>query len=284
MVLDKFKHSLQKLAIPALLYGTAWKEERTVELTLTALNAGFEGIDTANQRRHYFEEGVGLGIQQFLKSSGKTRKDLFLQTKFTFASGQDHRKPYDESASFSEQVKQSFASSLNHLQTDYIDSYILHGPLYRQGITEGDLEAWQAMETLCRSGQVKFLGISNVNLSQLEVLCQNASISPSFVQNRCFAITKWDKKIREFCAEKGIIYQAFSLLTANQEYLFNPLMRNLMTKYNCTIPQIIFRFALQIGMLPLTGTTQLQHMQDDLALLDFELNKKELEQIEAICQ
>ncbi|ARG96250.1 aldo/keto reductase family protein [Legionella micdadei] len=284
MVLDRFKRDLQQQKIPAFLYGTAWKEERTQELTFTALNAGFEGIDTANQRRHYFEEGVGLGIQQFLATSGKTRADLFLQTKFTFASGQDHRKPYDESAPIREQVNQSFASSLKHLHTDYIDSYVLHGPLYIQGITEADLQAWYAMEALCRDGQVKFLGVSNVSLNQLEVLCQNASIKPSFVQNRCFAIKKWDKAIREFCAKQGIIYQGFSLLTANQEYLFSPLIRELTTKYNRTIAQILFRFALQVGILPLTGTTQRQHMQEDLDLLDFELSKKEVEQIETICE
>src|SRR3990167_10182263 len=112
--------------IPPILYGTAWKEDDTQRLVMQALTSGFKGIDTANQRRHYFEEGVGLGIQQFLKSSQKTRNDLFIQTKFTSVHGQDHRKPYDDFDSLTNQVKQSFASSLEHLQTNYIDSYILH--------------------------------------------------------------------------------------------------------------------------------------------------------------
>lgn len=133
-------------------------------LVIQALTLGFKGIDTANQRRHYFEEGVGLGIQQFLKSSQKTRGDLFIQTKFTSVHGQDNRKPYDEFDSLTNQLKQSFASSLEHLQTDYIDSYILHGPALSHGIIDADLEIWQAMEALVLDGKVKVLGISNVNI------------------------------------------------------------------------------------------------------------------------
>lgn len=275
------KHSLEQ-HIPAMLYGTAWKEKRTQELTVNALNSGFIGVDTANQRKHYFEEGVGLGIQQFLKISKKTRNDLFLQTKFTFADGQDHRKPYDEFDSFANQVKQSFASSLQHLQTDYLDSYILHGPSTSLGLADADWEVWGAMETLFHDKHIKYLGISNVTLSQLDILCKKSSVKPMFIQNRCFAIRQWDKEIRLFCAEHGLIYQGFSLLTANQHLFLNPLMQMLVKKYKKTIAQIIFRFALQLGILPLTGTTNQQHMHEDLDLDNFELNFEELQQIENI--
>src|SRR5437870_10988841 len=93
---------------PDFLYGTAWKEERTAELTELALRAGFRGIDTANQRRHYFEAAVGEAVAR----SGVPRAELFLQTKFTYVRGQDHRLPYDPSAPVAEQVAQSLASSL----------------------------------------------------------------------------------------------------------------------------------------------------------------------------
>src|SRR3990167_6229258 len=269
-------------AIPSILYGTAWKEENTQRLTYQALNLGFRGIDTANQRKHYFEAAVGLGIQQFLQDSHLTREDLFLQTKFTSASGQDHRKPYDDLDSFANQVKQSFESSLQHLQTDYIDSYILHGLALSQGLIDADWESWNAMEHLFHEGKMKFLGISNINLAQLELLCSKVAIKPSFVQNRCFAATQWDQKIRSFCAQQGITYQGFSLLTANQNALFSPLMRVLATKYSKTIPQIIFRFASQIGMLPLTGTTDQQHIRDDLTISDFELGLDDLNKIEQL--
>ncbi len=100
--------------IPSILYGTAWKEDDTKRLVIQALKAGFRGIDTANQRRHYFEEAVGDAIQQFLTTSQETRGNLFIQTKFTSVHGQDHRKPYDEFDSLTNQVKQSFTSSLAH--------------------------------------------------------------------------------------------------------------------------------------------------------------------------
>ncbi|KTD08484.1 aldo/keto reductase family protein [Legionella jamestowniensis] len=268
--------------IPAMLYGTAWKEQATAELTCQALQVGFEGIDTANQRKHYFEEGVGQGIQMYLKKSDKSRSDLFLQTKFTFAPGQDERKPFHDDDPIEKQVLQSFTSSLEHLQTDYIDSYILHGPYFTSGLCAADWEAWGAMERLVDAKKAFFLGISNVSFPQLELLCQKAVIKPTFVQNRCFANSQWDKEIRGLCKKEGIIYQGFSLLTANYQYLLTPFMQSLAKKYNKTIPQIIFCFALQKDMLPLTGTTNQQHMREDLEMVQFKLDAPELEQIENI--
>jgi diketogulonate reductase-like aldo/keto reductase len=118
----------QGLFIPDFLYGTAWKEERTAGLVEMAIREGFRGIDTANQRRHYFEAGVGEGLAAAYHAGIVKRTDLFLQTKFTYQQGQDQRLPYDPAASLSVQVAQSMASSLEHLGTDYIDSFVLHGP------------------------------------------------------------------------------------------------------------------------------------------------------------
>ncbi|STX51041.1 D-xylose reductase III [Legionella busanensis] len=281
-MLPEQSKSVASETIPPILYGTAWKEEKTKELALQALNLGFTGIDTANQRKHYFEEGVGLAIQEFLLTSQKKRHHLFIQTKFTSANGQDHRKPYNEFDSLAKQVKQSFTSSLNHLQTDYIDAYILHGPTFSQGINKADLEIWQAMEEWVHAGKVRFLGISNVTIEQVKELYERALIKPSFIQNRCFAITRWDQDVRLFSNQNKIIYQGFSLLTANQPYLLRPYMQSLAKRYNKTIPQIIFRFALQIGILPLTGTTSLKHMQDDLSINNFKLSMDEVKNIENI--
>lgn len=280
MTIEQGSKSSEVKSIPSILYGTAWKEDDTQDLVEQALTLGFTGIDTANQRKHYFEKAVGLGIQQFLKTSQKTRKDLFLQTKFTSVHGQDHRKPYDASASLTNQVKHSFISSLDHLQTDYIDSYILHGPSLSRGIIDDDKEIWAVMERLAGDGKVNFLGISNVNLEQIEELYSSVTVKPSFIQNRCFAVSHWDKDVRLFCKKNNIIYQGFSLLTANQSYILTPYIRALAQQYNKTIPQIIFRFALQIGIIPLTGTTSPQHMSDDLNIYNFVLSPEEVQRIE----
>src|SRR5579859_6967560 len=126
------------MPVPSFLYGTAWKEDRTASLTQQALHAGFRGIDTANQRKHYFETGVGEGLSAAYRAGIVSRDDLFLQTKFTYQRGQDHRLPYDPAASLAVQVSQSLASSLEHLGTDHIDSYVLHGPASGYDWTESD--------------------------------------------------------------------------------------------------------------------------------------------------
>src|SRR6476619_7281714 len=117
----------QASTIPNFFYGTAWKEGRTAALTELALRIGFRAIDTANQRRHYFEAGVGQALAAAYRAGTVTRADLFLQTKFTYQAGQDHRLPYDPAATLSLQVAQSMASSLEHLGTDHVDSFVLHG-------------------------------------------------------------------------------------------------------------------------------------------------------------
>ena len=271
-----------RVAIPAFLYGTAWKDARTAPLTRLAIEAGFRGIDTANQRRHYFEQGVGDGLEELSGAGRITRRDLFLQTKFTYAGGQDHRLPYDSRADFPTQVRQSFASSLQHLRTDYVDSYILHGPSVARGLGDTDYAVWNAMETLCREGKTRFIGVSNVTVGQLRALIQAAEIRPRFVQNRCFAATHWDREIREFCAEHGIMYQGFSLLTANPHVVGDSRMINVAKRYQKSVAQVVFRFAQQVGMLPLTGTTDGRHMKEDLDSATFVLAEGEVRLIEAV--
>ena len=269
-------------AVPNFIYGTAWKEERTEELTQLALESGFLAIDTANQRKHYHEAGVGKGLQNFLQKAPLERDSLFLQTKFTYTMGQDHRLPYEANASFRDQLIQSFESSLEHLGVDYLDSYLLHGPSHRSGISEQDWEVWQAMEELQRTQRVRWVGISNVSLEQLQVLWQRASIKPSFVQNRCFASLGWDAEVRGFCQDVGILYQGFSLLTANLRELSQPSVLEIAKRHQRTLPQIVFRFSQQVGMIPLTGTTQAKHMEEDLNLEGFELSSEEIDSLLSI--
>ncbi|MGE0529105.1 MAG: aldo/keto reductase family protein [Bdellovibrionales bacterium] len=269
--------------LPRFFYGTAWKEDATAELTFQALSAGFRAIDTANQRKHYFEEGVGAGLARFLAENRASREDIFLQTKFTYARGQDHRKPYNEREAFTRQVADSFASSLAHLGVATLDSYLLHGPYHADEVSEQDLETWAAMEALVESGKVKFLGVSNVTASQLEGLCSNVRIPPAFVQNRCFARLGWDREVRQICAQKNVVYQGFSLLTANRAELAGPDVAEIAQLHRKSIPQIVFRFAQQLGMITLTGTSRMEHMRMDLEVYDFELNAREMQMLETLC-
>ncbi len=269
-------------AVPGFLYGTAWKEDRTAELAGLALQAGFRGIDTANQRRHYFEAGVGEALAAAYRDGSVTRADLFLQTKFTPLGGQDHRLPYDPEAPLARQVAQSMASSLQHLGTDYVDSYVLHGPMSALEWSAADDEIWQAMIAERDAGRARVLGISNVSLTHLEEMAVRYPEAPAFVQNRCYARTGWDREVRAFCRERGIVYQGFSLLTANQPVLRHPPVRALAEARGATPEQLIFRFAMAVGMLPLTGTSSVEHMRLDLASGEVELRPEEIRAVESI--
>ncbi|HYC60888.1 MAG TPA: aldo/keto reductase [Thermoanaerobaculia bacterium] len=265
---------------PTFLYGTAWKEDETERLTRLAIDAGFRGIDSANQRKHYFEAGVGAAIASAIAERVVRRDDLFVQTKFTYRRGQDHRLPYDPRADYATQVRQSFASSLEHLGVEAIDSYVLHGPSRGRGLGAEDFEVWRAMEELRAAKKTRFLGISNVALEQLETLCERVNVRPAFVQNRCYARTRWDAAVRAFCKDSGIVYQGFSLLTANVAELRSARFREIVARVGRTPAQIVFRFARQVGMLPLTGTTNPAHMREDLAIEDFVLSDEEVAKIE----
>ena len=199
-----------------------------------------------------------------------------MQTKYTFERGQDERLPYDARADIATQVLQSYHSSLKHLHTHYLDSLVLHGPTGKDGLVDADYEAWHALEELYDEGDVHHLGISNVSAEQLEELLRTVRVKPTFVQNRCYASTGWDAVIQEICMRQGIRYQGFSLLTANREVLAKPAVQAIAAERGLTMPQVVFAFARQIGMIPLTGTSSEQHMAQDLASVQVQLSRDEL--------
>lgn len=258
--------------VPRIIYGTAWKKSATQSLVVQALKHGFRGIDTACQPKHYEEPGVGAALKGF------PRQDLFLQTKYTPLSGHDPtRIPYNLQATITEQVAQSCAISLKNLRTDYIDSLVLHSPLPSAKQTQ---EAWRALETLVDSGTVRQIGISNCyQLSMLDSLYERARIKPAVVQNRFYADTRFDTNIRAWCRQRQVIYQSFWTLTANPKALASTTLVELAAKYQRTAPQILFRYLTQLDVVPLTGTTSDQHMQEDLAIFEFQLEPAELEDV-----
>lgn len=268
--------------VPDFLYGTAWKEDRSAALTELAIRTGFRAIDTANQRRHYFEAGVGQGLSAAYRASVVTREDIFLQTKFTHQRGQDHRLPYDPQASLSTQVAESLASSLEHLGTSYVDSFVLHGPSSNYEWTDADREVWESMRNERDAGRTRVLGVSNVSLGHLEQMEATRAELPAFVQNRCFARLGWDREVRLFCNARKITYQGFSLLTANPEVLQHPPFIALAAEMNATPAQVIFSFARAVGMLPLTGTSSAEHMRQDLASVELTLPAELVQGIETI--
>lgn len=261
--------SISGVLVPALIYGTAWKKERTADLVALAIHEGFRGIDTACQPKHYHEPGVGEGVAACL-IDGLNRADLYLQSKFTSLSGQDpQRVPYDPRAPLPEQVKQSFAASLRNLQTTYLDALVLHSPMETFAQT---LEVWRTMESLVEQGVVRQLGISNCyELSELQRIDAAARVKPAVLQNRFYADTGYDREIRAFCRDRGILYQSFWTLSANPHLLTGKTILTLAQQYARTPAQILFRYLNQEGVVPLTGTKSAAHMREDLAISEFEL-------------
>ena len=132
------------------------------------------------------------------------------------------------------------------------------------------------------AGRTRLLGVSNVSLRHLQQMTAARAELPAFVQNRCYARFGWDRSVRSFCHEHKIIYQGFSLLTANQEVLRHPLIADLAARAAVTPAAVVFSFARSVGILPLTGTSNAEHMKQDLASRDVKLQPEAMQAIESL--
>jgi len=252
-------------ALPKIIYGTAWKKNRTKDLVELAVRTGFRAIDTACQPKHYYEPGVGLALQSLYSQNIVARNDIFLQTKFTALRGQDPDNiPYDKTLPLREQVLQSFQVSCTNLKTNYVDSLVMHSPMERISDT---LIVWKAFEEIHQSGGALRLGLSNTyDLKVLQRVYEAAVVKPSVLQNRFYRESGHDVEIRRFCKEHGIMYQSFWTLTGNPDIIKSNVLSSLARKYNKTREQIFFKFVQSQGIVPLSGTTSEQHMMEDLAV------------------
>ncbi|KAH7693791.1 hypothetical protein AAVH_39167, partial [Aphelenchoides avenae] len=146
---------------------------------------------------------------------------------------------------------------------------------------EGTMEVWRVFEEFHSQGKVKQLGISNLyDPEGLVRLYNDARVKPAVIQNRFYADTGYDSDIREFCRQKRIFYQSFWTLTGNPHIIRSSSVRDLAAKRSVTPEQLFFRFVMDIGITPLTGTTSDVHMKQDLAVLDMpSLAKEEIDML-----
>ncbi|KAJ7495901.1 NADP-dependent oxidoreductase domain-containing protein [Mycena galericulata] len=252
-----------------IIYGTAWKEQRTTALVVAAVLKGFRAIDTACQPKHYREDLVGDALLT-LQTHGIKREDLFLQTKYTPIDGQTTSKPlpYDPATSITTQINASFATSLSHLHTTYLDSYILHSPL---PTIEETLEAWAALGALQDAGHVRAIGVSNTY--DVRVLRALAAVRPvQVVQNRWHERNRWDREVCQYCKDHGIEYQSFWTLSGSPSLLATPELLSIAEASGCTPAQVLFKFAMMGGVIPLSGTTNEIHMEEGAAVPALQLN------------
>lgn len=253
---------------PHLVYGTAWKKEETARLVSEAVKSGFRFIDTACQPKHYNEAGVGNGWTAAAQELGLSRSDIWLQTKFTSISGQDKNNlPYDPKLSTVDQARQSLEVSLKNLHTDYLDSWVMHSP---EDAFEDTMAVWRVMEEAVDSGKVHQLGISNCyDIDVFRLLYQQARHKPAVLQNRFYAESNFDTKLRQFCKDRNIHYQSFWTLTASRKALGTSEAKELADAKGLTPQTYMYAFLMSLGYVtPLSGTTSPIHMAHDVAIME----------------
>lgn len=258
------------MLLPSILYGAESKRSSINDTYLikAALLNGFSGVDSAAILETYVERDAGKAIKQ----SNLERNKVWIQSKFTpdicryqygYIISCHNKLVYDLNASERDQVRQSFHWSLNSLQADYLDSYLLHclsDDISLSNISRKDLRIWQEFENLRSEGLVRQIGISNVNLNELQKLMDTTKIKPAIVQNFGF-----DTLTLQYCLENAIHYQVVQLLK-HKELLDHHNLIDIANKYDITTGQVLIKFALLVGMHPILGTTQEKHMKEAMSL------------------
>jgi len=292
---------------PKFIYGSERKYENTSFSIQEAVDVGFRAIDTANCCA-YSEPKVGVALEE-LYSQGYKRSDFWLQSKFTFMYPwflemiESPSEPeeaswfevpgYDHELDLKEQINQSFNNSLAHLHTDYLDSYILHGSFELSSSTlhAKDVEAWRVIEELYKSGRVRAIGVSNYSLEQISDLTKIAEIKPMVLQNH-FGIgllkeydmhfhewTREEAEMLRFCKQNNIEYQGIGN-TISEEKL--DAVAKIAVANDVSMKQVAFRFAYQSGVVPLTGTQNKEHIQENIDIFGFELTEEEVQTLGAV--
>ncbi|KAH9261288.1 hypothetical protein BASA81_000992 [Batrachochytrium salamandrivorans] len=226
--------------LPRLLYGTAWKKNATAALLVQALELGYPGFDTANQKAHYEEALVGQGLLE-------SNLPVYSQTKFSFKEFQyDGNLPFTENAPIATQVSESIAGSLSHLRLPRLDALLLHGPMHQgQALEEIDIEAWRAMELACKANLTVVLGITNFTPEQVMHLFQIAEIKPTVWQTKCLANDHWSNRIRVVARRVGVKLQCYSVVSGNRKLLSHPTVVEIATHKRVLPVQVLIRFIHQ---------------------------------------
>lgn len=255
--------------IPQLGFGT-WRLEEgkeAYEAVKTALQLGYTHIDTAQVYKN--EASVG----QAIKDSGIDRGSLFVTTK----SWNNHQTYHDVIAAFEE--------SLEKLQMDYVDLFLLHWPTpidTRQGDAwkEINAERWRALETLYRSNKVRAIGISNFMIKHIEALEETATVKP-MVNQVLLAPGETQDELVSYCQEQGIVMEAYSPFGSG-ELFTHPDIKALSQKYEKSANQIMLRWSLQHDFVPLPRSSNFEHIESNLDVFNFVLEEEDMKQLDQL--
>jgi diketogulonate reductase-like aldo/keto reductase len=225
----------------------------------TAIEAGYRYFDTAS----LYETERVLG--QAVKESGIDREEFFIVSKLWI-----DERGYHE-------AKAAFERTLNRLQTDYLDLYLIHWPRGDEEDTdwkEKDAATWQAMEELYKAGKIKGLGLSNFLPHHVENILQNGKVKPVVDQLEVHPGYTQEAATR-YCTEKDIRVQAWSPL-GRGAMLDNPILTKYAEKYGKSVAQISLRFLVQKGIIPLVKSSSMERMKQNEDIFDFEITPEDM--------
>ena len=252
------------LSIPSIGFGTWQTPDGDVaeESVLYALEAGYRHIDTAAIYGN--EESVGRAI----KKSGIDRSELFITTKLW-----NNNHSYEKAA-------QAIDESLAKLGLDYVDLYLIHWPSpvdLRPDFATGNAESWKAMEEAVTAGKIKAIGVSNFHPHHLDELLKTATIKP--VVNQVFLNpSDMQPEIVNYCQDKGILLEAYSPLGTGKIFEVEAL-KEIADTYNKTVAQVVLRWSLQHGFLPLPKSVTKSRIQENLDVFDFVISDEDMAKI-----
>ncbi|MCD7035700.1 aldo/keto reductase [Metabacillus sp. GX 13764] len=223
-----------------------------------ALMTGYRLIDTA--AAYMNEEAVGKAI----KRSGIPREEIFITTKL-----------WIQDAGY-EPAKEAFAKSLDRLQTDYLDLYLIHQPF-------GDIYgSWRAMEELYREGKIRAIGVSNFYMDRLADLMAHNEVVPAVNQVETHPFCQQIESA-EFMKEHNIQIESWGPFAEGKNNMFeNEILTSIAEKYNKSAAQVILRWLTQRGVVAIPKSVRKERIEENFNIFDFELDKKDLEQIAAL--
>ena len=246
--------------IPALGFGV-WQMENLQECedaVVKAIHTGYRMIDTASIYMN--ETAVGAAI----KNSGVDREDLFITSKLWV---QDHG--YDK-------AKSAFQRTLDRLQLDYLDMYLLHWPF-------GDfLGAWKALEELYHEGKIKAIGVCNFTVEKLEELKANSTVIPVVNQIELHPLFQ-QNELQIYNRENKIVTQPWSPLgNGNADLLNNSDLKIIADNYGKTVAQVILRWHLQEGFCVIPKSVTPSRIEENFNVFDFELSEDEMNVVRSL--
>ena len=257
-MVEKFMLLSNGVKIPSIGFGTykSGDDEETAKIIKNALNLGYKMIDTASFYNN--EVGIGNGI----KESGIDRKDIFIVTKLW---NDDHG--YDNTI-------EAFNKSLNNLQVDYIDLYLIHWP------NKLNAETWRAFEHLYETGKVKAIGVCNFKVEHLEELKKTAKIMPMVNQVEIHPFST-KNNIINYCKDNNIKVVAWSPISRGR-VLSNDLMIDLSQKYKKSLVQIVLRWHMQKGVIPIPKSSNENRIKENIDIFDFEISSEDMKAIDSL--